>query len=85
MHFGLPLLSLLSTHYVQHLTHKEVVNRLNNETVSYEADFESGGGSFSEMMRVMIKAEMKHYQTAIVWLKNLIYGSIFDPYSESQS
>ena len=63
----------------ERLTHEEVVNRLDNETVSYEADFGSGGGSFSETMRVTIKVETKHYETAIAWLKDLIYGSTFDP------
>lgn len=60
------------------LSHEEVVNRLDNETVLYEADFGSGGGNFAESMRITLKVETKMYETAIAWLKDLIYGSTFN-------
>ena len=59
------------------LTHEEVVNRLDDETVSYD----SGLGVstyFSELLRVSIKVEPNMYQVAIQWLKDLLYHAEFD-------
>ena len=33
---------------------------------------------FAETMRVSIKVDKDLYETAIVWLKDLVYGSEFD-------
>ncbi|KAL6304310.1 Metalloenzyme, LuxS/M16 peptidase-like protein [Sparassis latifolia] len=59
------------------LTHEEVVNRLDNDTVSYEVNL-GVSGTFSETMRVTIKVETAMYESAIAWLKDLVYDSIFD-------
>ena len=59
------------------LSHEEVVNRLDNDTVSYEAAY-GVSGAFSENVRISIKVEVGMYEAAIAWLKDLIYGSEFD-------
>ncbi|KAJ3559767.1 hypothetical protein NM688_g144 [Phlebia brevispora] len=61
----------------QRLTHEEVVNKLDGETVAYDIGFGTGGG-FPEVMRVSIKVEPANYELAISWLRDLFYGSIFD-------
>ncbi|KAJ4001026.1 Metalloenzyme, LuxS/M16 peptidase-like protein [Lentinula boryana] len=61
----------------EHLTHEEVVNKLDDETVSYEIGL-GIANSFAEMLRVTIKVETPAYETAIAWLKDLLYGSEFD-------
>jgi len=58
------------------LTHEEVVNKLDDETVSYEATL-GFNGIFNDMFRASIKVETPRYETAIVWLKDLLYGSEF--------
>ena len=59
------------------LTHEEVVNQLDNDTVSYEVGL-GVSNSFTDTMRVSIKVETPLYETAISWLKDLIYGAQFD-------
>ena len=59
------------------LSHEEVVNRLDNDTVSYEAAY-GVSGAFSENIRLSIRVEATMYEAAIAWLKDLIYGSVFD-------
>ncbi|KAH9950492.1 Metalloenzyme, LuxS/M16 peptidase-like protein [Amylocystis lapponica] len=59
------------------LTHEEVVNKLDNETVSYEVGL-GVGSAFNETVRVTIKVETGMYEGAIAWLKDLVYGSEFD-------
>ncbi|KAF9822062.1 hypothetical protein IEO21_00056 [Rhodonia placenta] len=61
----------------QKLTHEQVVNQLDNETVSYEIGL-GIGSAFSETIRVSLKVETEMYESAIAWLKDLIYGSEFD-------
>ncbi|KAJ7070954.1 Metalloenzyme, LuxS/M16 peptidase-like protein [Mycena amicta] len=61
----------------ERLTHEAVVNRLDNETVSYEATL-GLGNSFAENFRVTIKVETAHYEAAIAWMKDLLYGAQFD-------
>ncbi|THV04852.1 hypothetical protein K435DRAFT_774162 [Dendrothele bispora CBS 962.96] len=58
------------------LTHEEVINKLDDETVSYEIGL-GIANSFAETLRVSIKVETAAYETAIAWLKDLIYGSEF--------
>lgn len=59
------------------LSHEEVVNQLDNETVSYEAEL-GVSYCFTDIFRVSIKVEIAHYETAIAWLKDLVYGAEFD-------
>jgi Zn-dependent M16 (insulinase) family peptidase len=59
------------------LTHEEVVNQLDNDTVSYEVGL-GVSNSFTDTIRVSIKVETALYGTAIAWLKDLIYGAQFD-------
>ncbi|KAJ3976962.1 Metalloenzyme, LuxS/M16 peptidase-like protein [Lentinula raphanica] len=61
----------------ERLTHEEVINKLDNETVSYEIGL-GIGNSFAEMLRITIRVEIAAYESAIAWLKDLIYGSQFD-------
>ncbi|KAF9460806.1 Metalloenzyme, LuxS/M16 peptidase-like protein [Collybia nuda] len=60
------------------LTHEEVINKLDNETVSYEAGLGVSDG-FSDSFRVSIKVEITMYEAAVEWLRDLLYGGIFDP------
>lgn len=59
------------------LTHEEVVNRLDDETVSYEVSQGVSGG-FVETFRLSIKADIAQYETAIAWVHDLLYGAVFD-------
>ncbi|KAJ7487689.1 Metalloenzyme, LuxS/M16 peptidase-like protein [Mycena galericulata] len=61
----------------ERLTHEDVVNKLDNETVSYEVGL-GMSNSFAETFRISIKVETAHYETAIAWLKDLMYGAEFD-------
>lgn len=59
------------------LSHEEVVNQLDDGTVSYEAVL-GISDQFSETMRVSFKVETSQYESAIGWLRDLVYNSIFD-------
>jgi len=59
------------------LSHEEVINQLDNETVSYEIGL-GISGSFSDTFRVSIKVEVAQYEKAIAWLKDLVYGAEFN-------
>ncbi|KAF9650047.1 hypothetical protein BDM02DRAFT_3185737 [Thelephora ganbajun] len=61
----------------ERLSHEEVVNKLDDETVAYGAEFGTNN-TFEELLRVSIKVEKDRYETAISWLKDLFYGSKFD-------
>ncbi|KAI0815109.1 Metalloenzyme, LuxS/M16 peptidase-like protein [Irpex lacteus] len=61
----------------ERLNHEEVVNLLDNDTVSYDAAM-GGSGAFSELLRIALKVERNNYETAVAWLRDLIYGSHFD-------
>ncbi|KIM85318.1 hypothetical protein PILCRDRAFT_817322 [Piloderma croceum F 1598] len=61
----------------ERLTHEEVINKLDNETVSYEASL-GIGDQFCETLRVSFKVETPMYETAIAWLRDLVYGGEFD-------
>ncbi|KAJ7630999.1 Metalloenzyme, LuxS/M16 peptidase-like protein [Roridomyces roridus] len=61
----------------ERLTHEDVVNKLDNETVSYDVGL-GVGGLFAETFRISIKVETAHYETAIAWLRDLMYGAVFD-------
>ncbi len=53
------------------------MNLLDNDTVSYDAAM-GGSGAFSELLRIALKVERNNYETAVAWLRDLIYGSHFD-------
>lgn len=59
------------------LSHEEVVNQLDNETVSYTVGL-GVLNCFTDIFRVSIKVEIAHYETAIAWLKDLVYGAEFN-------
>jgi hypothetical protein len=59
------------------LSHEEVINQLDNETVSYEVGL-GVSNAFADLFRVSMKVEIAHYETAIAWLKDLVYGAEFD-------
>lgn len=61
----------------ERLTHEEVINKLDNETVSYGASL-GIGDQFCETLRVSLKVETPMYETAIAWLRDLVYGGEFD-------
>ncbi|KAG6877636.1 hypothetical protein C0993_005345 [Termitomyces sp. T159_Od127] len=61
----------------EYLTHEEVVNKLDDETVSYEVGL-GLSNAFTDTFRISIKVETARYETAIAWLKDLIYGAQFD-------
>jgi hypothetical protein len=59
------------------ISHEEVVNQLDNETVSYTVGL-GVMNCFTDIFRVSIKVEIAHYETAIAWLKDLVYGAEFE-------
>ncbi|KAI0639791.1 Metalloenzyme, LuxS/M16 peptidase-like protein [Trametes polyzona] len=61
----------------ERLSHEEVVHRLDSDTVSYEVAL-GVNNLFTEAVRVSIKVETAQYESAIAWLKDLVYGSEFD-------
>ena len=61
----------------ERLSHEQVVNKLDDETVAYAAEL-GVSNSFEELLRVAIKVEKDQYETAVLWLKDLFYGSEFD-------
>ncbi|KAI0051676.1 hypothetical protein FA95DRAFT_1586997 [Auriscalpium vulgare] len=71
--FSLPV----KRHTGERLTHEDVVNKLDDQTVSYEVGL-GASGLFSEIFRVTIRVEVSKYETAIAWIKDLIYGIEFD-------
>ena len=61
----------------ERLNHEEVVHRLDSDTVSYEVAL-GVNNTFTEAVRVSIKVETGLYDSAIAWLKDLVYSSEFD-------
>jgi hypothetical protein len=59
------------------LTHEQVINKLDDETVGYTVGF-GLLGSFTEMVCVSLRVETAQYEAAVAWLKDLIYGSEFN-------
>ncbi|KAI0271378.1 Metalloenzyme, LuxS/M16 peptidase-like protein [Gloeopeniophorella convolvens] len=60
----------------ERLSHEEVVDQLDDQTVSYEVGL-GISGAFSETLRITIRVEVAKYELAVAWLKDLIYGSEF--------
>ncbi|KAH7911953.1 Metalloenzyme, LuxS/M16 peptidase-like protein [Hygrophoropsis aurantiaca] len=61
----------------ERLTHEQVINQLDDETVSYEAVL-GLSEQFTEVMRVSFKVETARYESTVSWLRDLIYGAVFD-------
>jgi len=59
------------------LTHEDVVNQLDSDTVAYDVDL-GASGLFRDTLHVAIRVEVGAYETAVAWLRDLIYGSEFD-------
>lgn len=59
------------------LSHEEVVNKLDNETVAYGAELGTNS-AFEELLHVGIKVEKDRYAATVSWLKDLFYSSEFD-------
>ena len=59
------------------LTHEDVANQLHNDTVAYGIYY-GVPGRFMDTLHVTIKVEVGAYETAVAWLRDLIYGSEFD-------
>ena len=75
--------SLFSLPIVRHngvrLTHEDVIKQLDNDTVKYEVRLGVPDSVlFKDMLRVTIMVEVGAYETAVAWLRDLIYGSEFD-------
>jgi Zn-dependent M16 (insulinase) family peptidase len=60
----------------EHLSHEEVVDQLDDQTVSYEVGLGTSG-AFSETLRITIRVEVAKYELAVAWLRDLLYGSKF--------
>lgn len=67
----------MNTSKGESLTFEQVVDRLDDETVSYDANL-GIGGYFAENFRASIKVEKDKYEEAVMWLRDLIYNSKFD-------
>ncbi|KAI9139952.1 Metalloenzyme, LuxS/M16 peptidase-like protein [Paraphysoderma sedebokerense] len=66
------------------LTHEQVVNGLNTDTVYHSNDCGLGGsnficGAFESLVRVSVKVEAKKYEKGIQWLNDLAWFSEFTP------
>ncbi|KAJ3514376.1 hypothetical protein NLJ89_g2417 [Agrocybe chaxingu] len=71
--FSLPV----NTTFGGRLSHEEVANKLDDDTVSYEVGL-GLSNNFTDLFRVTIKVETAQYATAIAWMKDLVYSSEFD-------
>jgi hypothetical protein len=60
----------------EHLSHEEVVDQLDEQTVVYEVGLGTSG-MFTETLRVTIRVEVAKYELAVAWLRDLLYGSEF--------
>ncbi|WRT68029.1 uncharacterized protein IL334_005004 [Kwoniella shivajii] len=58
------------------LSHEEVVNQLNDLTVSQNAYFEYRG-NFAEVLCISLKVQKHQYDEAVAWIRDLLTGVIF--------
>lgn len=70
--FSLPV----KRHSGQRLSHEEVVDQLDEQTVFYDIGLGTSG-TFAETLRVTIRVEVAKYELAVAWLSDLLYGSEF--------
>jgi Zn-dependent M16 (insulinase) family peptidase len=61
----------------QILSHEEVINALDNETVEYEANL-GVSGIYQELLHISIKVETSRYEEAVAWLSDVVYRSQFN-------
>ncbi|KIJ21665.1 hypothetical protein PAXINDRAFT_63491 [Paxillus involutus ATCC 200175] len=66
------------------LSHEEVVNKLDDQTVSYEAAL-GMSDQFTEAARISFKVETSQYESAVTWLRDLVWGAVFDKERRSLS
>lgn len=59
------------------LSHEQVIDQLDNDTVTSDASL-GNDGSFSQLFVPGFKVEHSKYETAVMWLKDLLYNSHFD-------
>ncbi|KAH0838375.1 Metalloenzyme, LuxS/M16 peptidase-like protein [Lanmaoa asiatica] len=59
------------------LGHEEVVNQLDDLTVSYEVGL-GLSDQFTEFVCISFKVEISHYESAVTWLRDLVWGTVFD-------
>jgi hypothetical protein len=59
------------------LSHEEVVNGLQTDTVSYGINL-GMLDRFPEMVCVRITVEVGMYEKAVEWMRDLLYGAVFD-------
>jgi hypothetical protein len=60
----------------EHLSHEEVVDQLDEQTVSYEVGL-GISARFPETLRITIRVEVAKYELAVAWLRDLLHGSKF--------
>jgi hypothetical protein len=60
------------------LTHEEVVDQLDTDTVSYSTGL-GFDGTMPNMMRFSLKVETGSYREGVAWLRDLLLGSRFVP------
>jgi hypothetical protein len=60
----------------ERLSHEEVVDQLDEQTVFYEVA-PGTSGMFAETLRITIRVEVAKYELAVAWLRDLVYGSEF--------
>lgn len=60
----------------QIISYEDVVTRLAEDTVEYEAGLGAGGG-FREILVFTIKTEASKYQKGIQWLQNILWNTQF--------
>ena len=75
------LQALISLPVIRHsgerLSHEEVVNQLDRDTVSYGVSLGAYDG-FNELLHIAVKVEVARYEAAVAWLHDLLWGSVFD-------
>ncbi|WFD29887.1 hypothetical protein MSPP1_000901 [Malassezia sp. CBS 17886] len=74
MLFALPITRLDTQ---ERLTYEEVVHALDNDVLEYDAAI-GLGSSFAENVAIEMKVEAHQYETAVTWLRDLLWGSEFD-------
>ena len=60
----------------ERLSHEEVVDQLDEQTVFYDVG-PGISGMFAETLRITIRVELAKYELAVAWLRDLLYGSEF--------
>jgi len=64
-------------HNGERLAYEDAINQLDKDTVSYDVEF-GVSDAFTNTICVSIEVERASYETAVAWLRDLIYGAEFD-------